>query len=251
VQYYATRQRFHNPSSYLKHPRIANEIEDYQDFHPLVMFTDFEPSLGGENPFTGNDRFVIYEDGGRPIDILLAQCGWLPTVGIVKRIAGQLLEVLSYLFSKRVVHRRLELGSVVFSLDTLDVKLISLGEAKYIEPLDYENRVSDFEREWLGARAQARGRGLSHPRTSSPPPKPHPDLSLTDSTMCTHPSLRCIAYARRRCRCNLASLFIRQNAGMERFLKQTLCSDHTPRPRLLSTTTGHTHPFTCCFHPSL
>jgi serine/threonine protein kinase len=158
------------------------------------MFTDYEPSLASENPFTGNDRFVIYEDGGRPMDILLTQFNWRPTVEIVKRIAGQLLEVLAYLFSKRVVHRRLELGSVVFSLDTHDVKLISLGEAKYIEPLDYENRVTDFEREWLGARAQAGGKGPSHhhPRTDSPPPKPHPDLSLVNSITCMHPSLRCV-----------------------------------------------------------
>jgi hypothetical protein len=174
---------------YLQHPRIANEIEDYQDFHPLVMFTEIDQSSESENPFTGNDRFVIYEDGGRPMDILLTQCGWRPSVEIVKRITAQLLEALAYLFSKRVVHRKLELGSVVFSLQTLNVKLISLGEAKYIEPLDYEKKVSDFEREWHWSSDQV-GRKRST-RSASPPPRPQ--LSLPNSIMCMHPSLRCSA----------------------------------------------------------
>jgi serine/threonine protein kinase len=155
------------------------------------MFTDFEQSPEGENHFTGNDRFVIYEDGGRPMDILLTQNGWRPSVQIVKRIAGQLLEALAYLFSKRVVHRKLELGSVVFNLDTNDLKLISLGEAKYIEPLDYENRLSDFETEWQGASEQVGSRRSAQTRAASPPPAPHPDLSLPNSIMCMHPSLRC------------------------------------------------------------
>jgi serine/threonine protein kinase len=155
------------------------------------MFTDFEKVPESENPFTGNDRFVIYEDGGRPMDILLTQRAWCPTVEIVKRIAGQLLEALAYLFSKRVVHRRLELGSIVFSLDTHDLKLISLGEAKYIEPLDYEDAFSDFERQWQFASAQAGSERSAHLRNASPPPDPHPDLSLLDSILCLHPSIRC------------------------------------------------------------
>ena len=175
-------------SRYLQHPRIANEIEDYQDFHPLVMFSELSPE--SENPFTGNDRFVIYEDGGRPMDILLTQFGWRPTVGIVKRIAGQLLEALAYLLSKRIVHRKLELGSVVFSLQTIDVKLISLGEAKYIEPLDYENQFSNFERAWHWSSHQVGRKRSVHTRSPSPPPKPQ--LSLSNSIMCMHPSLRCV-----------------------------------------------------------
>ena len=152
------------------------------------MFSELSPE--SENPFTGNDRFVIYEDGGRPMDILLTQFGWRPTVGIVKRIAGQLLEALAYLLSKRIVHRKLELGSVVFSLQTNDVKLISLGEAKYIEPLDYENQFSNFERAWHWSSHQVGRKRSVHTRSPSPPPKPQ--LSLSNSIMCMHPSLRCV-----------------------------------------------------------
>ena len=154
------------------------------------MFTDVEKGPESENPFTGNDRFVIYEDGGRPMDILLIQFKWCPTVEIVERIAGQLLEALAYLFSKRVVHRRLELGSIVFSLEKSDLKLISLGEAKYIELLDYEGAFSDFERQWQCVSARVGSERSAHLRNASPPPNPHPDLSLLP-IMCMHPSLRC------------------------------------------------------------
>ena len=153
------------------------------------MFTDVEKGPESENPFTGNDRFVIYEDGGRPMDILLTEFNWCPTVGIVKRIAEQLLEALAYLFSRRVVHRRLELGSIVFSLEKSDLKLISLGEAKYIEPLDYEGAFSDFERQWHCVFERVGSERSAHLRNASPPPNPHPDLSLL-SIMCMHPSLR-------------------------------------------------------------
>jgi serine/threonine protein kinase len=118
---------------YLRHPGIANEIDEYQDFHPLVMFSDIDEHTARENPFTGNDRFVVYEDGGRPLDIQLDN-GWRPSCTVVKSMARQLVEVLAYLFSKKVVHRKLEPGSVVLDAATGHVKLISLGEAKCRPP---------------------------------------------------------------------------------------------------------------------
>ncbi len=179
-------------SRYLRHPRIANEIEEFQDFHSLVMFTDLEGQVSWrENPFTGNDRFVVYEDGGRPIDVQLAT-DWRPTCAVVRQIASQLVEALAYLFSKKVVHRKLELGSVVLNRASNDIKLISLGEAKYIEPLDYEQKISEFKREWQGVPAAA-GAAVHHSHSSAPPPRnPTTDLSLDKaaSTSCAHPSLR-------------------------------------------------------------
>ena len=59
------------------------------------MVTDKDRVSKLENPFTGNDRFVFYEDGGRPLDIQL-QLGWRPTLEAVWKIARQLVEVLSY-----------------------------------------------------------------------------------------------------------------------------------------------------------
>ena len=97
------------------------------------MFSDIDEHTACENPFTGNDRFVVYEDGGRPLDIQL-DSGWKPSCAVVKHIARQLVEVLAYLFSKKVVHRKLEPGSVVFEPATSQVKLISLGESKYRPP---------------------------------------------------------------------------------------------------------------------
>jgi hypothetical protein len=153
----------------------------------LVMFSDLD-ATGIENPLSGNDRFVIYEDGGRPLDVQLAS-DWRPSCAVVLCIAKQLVEVLAYLFAKKVVHRKLQLGSVVLNRDTNDIKLISLGDAKYIEPLDYERTISEFKREWLGV-PRASSPGTQRPAT--PPPNPTTDLSLnrTSSMSCAHPSLR-------------------------------------------------------------
>ena len=183
-----TEMQYEYHNMYLHQARIANQIEVYQDFHPLVMFTDVDPGAQFENPFTGNDRFVVYEDGGRPFDIQLA-LGWQPTCGTVRRIAGQMLEALAYLFSKKVVHRKLQLGTVVFNPVTSDVKLISLGEAKYIEALDYENKMSEFERDWQGASDGIGSKRRAHSRGVSPP-APCPILSLKNSKLYVHPSIR-------------------------------------------------------------
>jgi serine/threonine protein kinase len=152
------------------------------------MFSDVDEHTACENPFTGNDRFVVYEDGGRPLDIQL-HSGWKPSCAVVKHIARQLVEVLGYLFSKKVVHRKLEPGSVVFDPATRQVKLISLGEAKYIEPLDYEKKVRDFETQWMGVSSELGSKRRAQTR-GSPPPAPHPNLSLSASGVYVHPSLR-------------------------------------------------------------
>lgn len=179
--------------SYLQHAGIANEIVEYRDFHPLVMFTDLDPSTNSDNPFTGNDRFVVYEDGGRPIDIHL-ETGWRPSRSVVRQIARQLVEVLAYLSSKQVVHRKLGLGSVVLNVVTKEVKLISLGAAKYIGSLDYESTVTDFARDWQALSVdRTQARGDSHSRNHSPTPQPNlsnvPDPTGRDD--CTHPETRC------------------------------------------------------------
>jgi hypothetical protein len=192
---------------YLHHPRIANEIEEHQDFHPLVMFTDQDEHSNQINPFTGNDRFVVYEDGGRPMDIHLKN-GWRPSCASVTRIASQLVEVLGYLFSKRVVHRKLELGSVALNPESCDIKLLWLGEAKYIERLDYEHKISEFKQDysnydaaiselkqvWQGVPAVASSTSHHSKRKSSPSPPPNPapeDITEFDNpaTNCKHPDL--------------------------------------------------------------
>ena len=152
------------------------------------MFSDIDERTACENPFTGNDRFVVYEDGGRPLDIQL-HSGWKPSYAVVKHIARQLVEVLAYLFSKKVVHRKLEPGSVVFDPATSQVKLISLGEAKYIEPLDYEKKVRDFETQWMGVSSELGSKRRAQTRGSSPP-APRPEISLSASSVYVHPSLR-------------------------------------------------------------
>lgn len=231
---------------YLQHVRIANQIQEFQDFHPLVMFTDTEQGSLVENPFTGNDRFVVYEDGGRPLGIQLA-LGWRPTCSVVRRIAGQLLEVLAYLRAKKVVHRKLEMGSVVSDTATNDIKLISLGEAKYIEPLDYESQVLAFEREWLGhsVAREIGSKRTAHGRASSPP-APHPNLSshtsdADQSMLYVHPALRCEASRMARQRLHLA------HANKHAACCLTSRSDRSPRRHslhrsLLSRTIGPSFP---------
>jgi serine/threonine protein kinase len=151
------------------------------------MVTDLDPVSKAENPFTGNDRFVFYEDGGRPMDIQL-QAGWRPTLAAVENIARQLVEVLSYLRVKKVVHRKLSLGTIVRN-EHDDVKLISLGEAKYIGKLDYEGKVQAFAHKWKGVPDDDAGRH----RTSHSPPRPSAQTQnkTTKKYDCAHPASRC------------------------------------------------------------
>ncbi len=82
------------------------------------------------------------------MDIQL-QSGWRPELRFVHKIVQQLLEVLDYLRMKRVVHRKLSLATVVCG-HQCDIKLISLGDAKYVGQLDYEQMAQDFAIQWLG-----------------------------------------------------------------------------------------------------
>ncbi len=151
------------------------------------MLTDRDRLSKLDNPFTGNDRFVFYEDGGRPLDIQL-QLGWRPTLAAVEKIARQLVEALSYLRLKEVVHRKLSLGTIVRNQHD-DIKLISLGETKYIGSLGYEEKVEAFAREWMGAVDDARARN-SH-SASSPPRAPVPTSNkVTKKYDCAHPLAR-------------------------------------------------------------
>ena len=169
------------------------------------MVTDLDPVSKAENPFTGNDRFVFYEDGGRPMDIQL-QAGWRPTLAAVEKIARQLLEVLSYLLVKKVVHRTLSLGTIVRN-EHDDVKLISLGHSKYIGKLDYEEKVQRFSQEWKGVLDDGAGRDrTSHfsPRSSAKKqnktteneedPTLQTQNKKTKKYDCAHPASRCILF---------------------------------------------------------
>ena len=173
--------------SYLHHACIANEKPEFRDYHPLVMVTDKDHLSKLENPFTGNDRFVFYEDGGRPLDIQL-QLGWRPTLAAVEKIARQLVEVLSYLRLKEVVHRKLGLGTIVRNQQD-DIKLISLGETKYIGSLGYEAQVDAFAREWMGAVDDATARS-SHSASSPPRALVPRSNKSTRKYDCAHPLSR-------------------------------------------------------------
>lgn len=86
------------------------------------------------------------------------------------------------------------MGTVVCAAN--DIKLISLGEAKYIEPLDYENQVLAFEKDWLGGGvARAIGSKRAAHSCASSPPAPHPSLSLDvdQSFVYVHPALRFVS----------------------------------------------------------
>jgi serine/threonine protein kinase len=151
------------------------------------MVTDKDHLSKLENPFTGNDRFVFYEDGGRPLDIQL-QLGWRPTLAAVEKIARQLVEVLSYLRLKEVVHRKLSLGTIVRNQQD-DIKLISLGETKYIGSLGYEAHVDAFAREWMWAVDGVTARS-SHSASSPPRALAPTSNKSTKKYDCAHPLSR-------------------------------------------------------------
>ena len=162
-------------------------MPEFRDYHPLVMVTDKDRVSKLENPFTGNDRFVFYQDGGRPLDIQL-QLGWRPTLEAVWKIARQLVEVLFYLRMKEVVYRKLSLGTIVRNQQD-DIKLISLGETKYIGSLGYEAHVEAFAREWMGAVDDATARS-SHSASSPLRTRAPTENKATKKYDCAHPLSR-------------------------------------------------------------
>lgn len=92
-----------------------------------------------------NERFIAYENGGRPLEVQFFKDNPPPpSIPLILHIAQDLLQALIFLFDKRVVHRNLNLGTVVFS-EAGGAKLIALGSAKYINHLPYEERIRCFE----------------------------------------------------------------------------------------------------------
>jgi hypothetical protein len=119
-------------------------------FSPLVLWR-----VGSDACFE-NDRFIVYEDGGRPLEVLYFKSGNKVALAELLHIARDLLEALIYLLDKRVVHRNLNPGTVVYRADT-GVKLIALGHAKCIkEQLPYEERIKRFEEDLRSSGLQQR-----------------------------------------------------------------------------------------------
>jgi hypothetical protein len=158
------------------------------------MFTDLDPVTRCDTPFTGNDRFVFYEDGGRPVDIQL-QNGWRPCLLQTERIAKQLLEVLDYLRMKNVVHRKLSLGTVVCNPLRCDIKLVSLGDAKFVGALDYEQAAQEFARQWQGDKSVGASAAGGGKRSSSCKPE-RKEAETRNKTSkkydCVAPMSRCV-----------------------------------------------------------
>ena len=133
-----------------------------------------------------NERFIAYQDGGRPLQVQFFDNSSPPSPSVILRIAQDLLQALIFLHDKRVVHRNLNLGTVVFS-DAGGAKLIALGSAKYINPLPYEERVRAFEvcpqQQQHGTTVALRGIGSPPPPTSTHKPEEfvHPSLRANSS----------------------------------------------------------------------
>jgi hypothetical protein len=88
-----------------------------------------------------NERFIAYENGGRPLEVqFFKDNSPPPSIPLILHIAQDLLQALIFLFDKRVVHRNLNLGTVVFS-EAGGAKLIALGSAKYMNHLPYEECI--------------------------------------------------------------------------------------------------------------
>ncbi len=106
-----------------------------------------------------NERFIAYENGGRPLEVQFFKDNPPPpSIPLILHIAQDLLQALIFLFDKRVVHRNLNLGTVVFS-EAGGAKLIALGSAKYINHLPYEERIRCFEGSSAPPQQQGRAEG--------------------------------------------------------------------------------------------
>jgi serine/threonine protein kinase len=107
-------------------------------FHPLAC-------LGAKNAYW-NDTYFMYEDGG--LSLKEWHASRQLSLGDVRSITLQLLEVLIYLQSMKVVHRDIRMESFVWSNGTL--KLISLGKSRYMEQPTQEEKdaMDQFMQEW-------------------------------------------------------------------------------------------------------
>ena len=119
-----------------------------------------------------NERFIAYQDGGRPLEVqFFSKDAEAPSPSVLLRIAQDLLQALIFLYDKRVVHRNLNLGTVVYS-EAGGAKLIALGSAKYIDRLPYEDRIRHFEEEVCGFASPQKHDGTRVFRGLGTPPPP-------------------------------------------------------------------------------
>lgn len=118
-----------------------------------------------------NERFIAYQDGGRPLEVqFFSKDAQAPLPSVLLRIAQDLLQALIFLYNKRVVHRNLNLGTIVYS-EAGGAKLVALGSAKYIDRLPYEDRIRHFEEEVCGLTTpQKHDDGARVFRLGTPPP---------------------------------------------------------------------------------
>ncbi len=171
-----TMLRFLNGSE-----RIAGERLD-GGFAPLLVW-----NVNGKN--YKNERFMAYQDGGRPLEVQFFSKGApSPPPRVILRIAQELVQALIFLIDKRVVHRSLNLGTVVFS-EPGGVKLIALGSAKYIDRLPYEDRIRHFEVNICGVTSpQQHDRTVAFNVFGSP----RPPTTAAKQQDFVHPQAKCV-----------------------------------------------------------
>jgi hypothetical protein len=161
-------------------------------FSPLIIWKI------NEDLHYQNDRFIVYEDGGRPLDVqFFHELSPQPTSDDMLHIARDLLEALVYLFDKHVVHRNLNLGTVVYRRTLEGVrggaKLIALGHAKFIvKPLPHEERIEEFERCYRDDDLRCMADGFALDEATSPKA---PLTTFTNSDEFDHPEAKCVDFS--------------------------------------------------------
>jgi hypothetical protein len=125
---------------------IAGEIPEFS-FIPIVTFCDEQNKIE-------NDRFIVYEDAGLPLDSMMKD-GWTPGTIEIKQFAKCFMEALDFLRKSNVVHRNIHLKSVVWIHSVPTIKLIALGHARYIGPLPFDRRVHKFLEDFMPASSVA------------------------------------------------------------------------------------------------
>jgi serine/threonine protein kinase len=159
-------------------------------FSPLVLWRINPVKLQGSYQ---NDRFIAYQDGGRPLEVqFFIQKLQFEELDLLK-IAQDLLKALIYLNRKRVVHRNLNLGTVVYSKQG-GAKLIALGHAKYIDrPLPYEDRIRSFEVDVCGCESSLLDSSLQQSSSMLTAPvhaSPMPPTTNTEPDDFVHPAAK-------------------------------------------------------------
>jgi serine/threonine protein kinase len=119
---------------------IAGEIPEFS-FIPIVTFKNEQNKIE-------NDRFIVYEDAGLPLDSMMKD-GWTPGTIEIKQFAKCFMEALDFLRKSNVVHRNIHLKSVVWIQSVPTIKLIALGHARYIGPLPFDRRVHKFLEDFM------------------------------------------------------------------------------------------------------